>query len=192
MAEAQQHESLAAIHMGQRCRSLAFGGGAAAVQCVSECSATGKEAASIRAHFVVGADGVQSFVRNAIDESAPRTPLQQSLAAQLVSALEPRIEHGRTRTRALQHLVSVHFRCAQLFELLEGPGGVGADAMLYFVYNEVCCGTCLPCLSYRALLSISLTHFTHFSPSSCLLLVEGSDRMLLAWWLLTTRRQGSL
>ena len=162
MAEAQQHESLAAIHMGQRCRSLEFGGGAAAVQCVSECSATGKEAANIRAHFVVGADGVHSFVRNAIEESAPPPPLQ-SQATQLVSALEPRIAHGRTRTRALQHLISVHFRCPQLFEVLAGPEGIGADAMLYFVYNEVQHALASLSLVRRAPLGSPLT-LAHFFP----------------------------
>jgi len=143
MHEAQRHSSLAAIRMGERCRTLAFGDSAThddsrshAVQATSECAATGQEAARIRAHFVVGADGVHSFVRKAIEDSSlPTHP--PSPVTQVVSALEPRIDHGRVRTPALQHLVSVHFRCAQLFELLEGPSGAGADAMLYFVYNEV-------------------------------------------------------
>ena len=92
MHEAQRHSSLAAIRMGERCRTLAYGDSAThddsrthAVQATSECAATGQEAARIRAHFVVGADGVHSFVRKAIEDSSlpthPPSPVTQVVSA---------------------------------------------------------------------------------------------------------------
>lgn len=131
--------------MGQRCRSLDYGGQGqtaagmpsnSVVQAVPECAVTGEKQEPIRAHFVVGADGTHSFIRKSIEGCGPPVPTW-SPTTQVVSALEPRIEHGSAQTQPLQHLVSVHFHCPQLFDLLQGTGGVGADAMLYFVYNEV-------------------------------------------------------